>query len=521
MIFVGLSVTVISLDNTILNIALPTITTEFGATLSEQQWLVDGYVLVFAALLLTMGTFGDRIGRKRALQAGLVLFGIGSLMAALSQSTGALTASRSFMGIAGALMLPATLSIVTTTFTAEERPQAIATWAAIFGLGVGIGPVVGGFLVQNIGWHSVFLINLPVIAVALIGGQIYLGETREPDAPPLDIPGALMSIVGLFALIYGIIEAGVIGWTEPKVLAAFGLAAVVIGLFVWWESRTPYPMLPLRFFRNPAFTGANVTLTMLTFALFGVIFFVPQYFQSVLGHGASVAGLMLLPLAITLTFVSSRSALVSKRLGTKRTVALGISLAAVAFMYMALVYRPGLDYFPWILLGQVVQATGIGLAISPATTAIMSSIPVAKAGVGSAMNDTTRQLGGALGVAVFGTIAGGLYRGGVASLEAGLSPETFTLVSNSIQAALSEHVRGMVSPETYDLIVTTAREAFMLGMIRAFFIGSIIMFITALFALAVLPNVVRGERRTMTMEVAVVTDDGEITPATATESVGD
>lgn len=519
MIFVGLSVTVISLDNTILNIALPTITTEFGATLSEQQWLVDGYILVFAALLLTMGTFGDRIGRKRALQVGLVLFGAGSLMAGASQSTGALTASRAFMGIAAALMLPATLSIVTATFTAEERPQAIATWAAIFGLGVGIGPVVGGFLVQTAGWHSVFLINIPVIAIALIGGQIYLGETREPNAPPLDIPGALLSIVGLFALIYGIIEAGVIGWTEPTVLAAFGLAAVVIGAFVVWEIRTPYPMLPMRFFRNPAFTGANVTLTMLTFALFGAIFFVPQYFQSVLGHGASVAGLMLLPLAVTLTFVSSRSALVSKRLGTKRTVALGISMTATAFMYMSLIFRPGLDYFPWILIGQVVQAAGIGLAISPATTAIMSSIPVSKAGVGSAMNDTTRQLGGALGVAVFGTIAGALYRGGVAVLESAVSPEAYTLVSNSIQAAISEPVRAMVSPETYDLIVTTSREAFMLGMTRAFFTGSLVMYATAVFALIVLPDVVRGERKTMTMEAVAVAPDAEI--ATSPQVAGD
>lgn len=500
MAFIGLSVTVISLDNTILNIALPTITAEFGATLSEQQWIVDGYVLVFAALLLTMGTFGDRIGRKRALQIGLVLFGLGSVMAALAGSTGALTAARAFMGIAGALMLPATLSIVTATFTPEERPQAIATWAAIFGLGVGIGPVVGGFLVQTAGWHSVFLINLPVIAIALIGGQIYLGETREPNAPPVDIPGVVLSIVGLFALVYAIIEAGVIGWTEPAVLTAFGVAVAFIGAFVWWELRTPHPMLPMGFFRNPAFTAANITLTMLTFALFGVVFFVPQFLQSILGYGASTAGLMILPLAVVLTFVSSRSAIVSRRLGTKRTVALGIAMAGSAFLYMSLIYRPGLDYFPWILLGQIFQASGIGLAISPATTAIMSSVPVAKAGVGSAMNDTTRQLGGALGVAVFGTIAGGIYRSGVGTLQGAVSPETYVLVTNSIQAALSEPVRASVSPETYDLIVTTARQSFVDGMTRAFFIGAVMMFITAAFALVVVPDVVRREGRPVAAE---------------------
>lgn len=492
--FIGISVIVISLDNTILNIALPTITAEFGATLSEQQWIVDSYVLVFAALLLTMGTIGDRIGRKRALQIGLVLFGIGSVMAALAQSTAALTGARAFMGIAGALMLPATLSIITATFSAEERPQAIATWASIFGLGVGIGPVLGGFLVQTAGWHSVFLINIPVIVVALIGGQRYLGETQEPNAPPPDIPGALLSIVGLFALVFAIIEAGMLGWSEPLVLGAFAVAFLFLGAFVWWERRTPHPMLPLYFFRNPAFTGANVTLTMLTFSLFGVVFFVPQFLQSVLGHPPSVAGLMLLPLAFTLTYVSSRSAKVAQRLGTKRTVALGIALAGTAFLYMGFVFRPGLDYFPWIMFGQIMQAAGIGLAISPATTAVMSSVPVAKAGVGSAMNDTTRQLGGALGIAVFGTVAGGLYRGAVQPLQEILSPEAYRLAGNSIQAAIGEQMRALVTPETFDLVLVTARDAFMLGMTRAFFMGAAVLYMTALFALLILPNVVQSSR---------------------------
>lgn len=494
LLFIGISIIVLSLDNTILNVALPSIAQDLNASSAELQWIIDGYVLVFAALLLTLGTLGDRIGRKRALQLGLVLFGVGSLAAAAASSTIVLIGARSFLGIAGALMMPATLSIISATFQPHERPQAIATWASLFGLGVGIGPVIGGFLVQNFGWHAVFLINIPVIIVALIGGQIYLGETKEPNAPPPDIVGSLLSIVGLFALIYGIIEAGVLGWTDQTVVIALGIAAIFIALFVVWEARTPHPMLPLRFFRSPAFTGANVTLTLLTFALFGVVFFTPQFLQSILGYPAFVAGLLILPLAITLTFFSSRSARIAHRLGTKRTVATGVAIAGTAFLYMSLVYRVDTSYFPWVFLGQIAQAAGIGLAISPATTAVMSSVPVTKAGVGSAMNDTTRQLGGALGVAVLGTIATGIYTSGVAPLQAQLSPEAYAAVVAGLQTAISPATQALIDPSLWATVRETAEFAFMNGMNQAFFVGAIVMYTSAIFAYLVLPDVVKGNR---------------------------
>jgi EmrB/QacA subfamily drug resistance transporter len=509
MLFIGVSVIVLSLDNTILNIALPSIARELNASNTELQWIIDGYILVFASLLLTMGTLGDSIGRKRALQTGLILFGLGSLGAALSPNTLALTAARMFLGIAGALMLPATLSLVSATFQPHERPQAIATWASLFGLGVGIGPVIGGFLVQNLGWHAVFLINLPVVAIAVIGGQIYLGETREPNAPPPDIIGSVLSVIGLFALIYGIIEAGVVGWDESSVIIALIVAGVILVVFGVWEARTPYPMLPLRFFRNPAFTGANVTLTLLSFSLFGSIFFVPQFLQSILGYPAFTAGLLILPLAITLTFVTSRSAWMSQRLGTKRTVALGVALAGTAFLYMSLVYQSDTSYFPWVLIGQVMQASGIGLAISPATTAIMSSVPVEKAGVGSAMNDTTRQMGGALGVAVLGTIATSVYLSGVAPLQSTLSPEAFTEVAAGLQTALSPAAQALMNPGQFDVAAPIVREAFMNGMKRSFFVGAMVMFASALFALAVLPDVVKSSRVRRTLEAEAVTAEGQ------------
>lgn len=492
LVFIGISVIVLSLDNTILNVALPSIASDLNAGTTELQWIIDGYVLVFAALLLTMGTLGDRVGRKRALQVGLVLFGIGSLAAALSQTSTTLMVARMFLGIAGALMMPATLSIVSATFQPFERPRAIAIWASLFGLGIAIGPVLGGFLVQNFSWHAVFFVNIPVIIIALAGGQVYLGETKEPNAPPPDIPGSVLSIIGLFALIYGIIEAGVVGWSEPNVIAALVTAFVTLGLFGLWEARAPNPMLPLSFFRNPAFTGANITLTLLSFSLFGAVFFTPQFLQSVLGYPAFTSGILTLPLAITLTIVTSRSAWVAERLGTKRTVTLGVGLTATAFLYMSLVFRTDTVYFPWILIGQLLQAAGIGLAMSPATASIMSSIPIAKAGVGSAMNDTTRQLGGALGIAILGSIATTLYLAGIAPLQSMLMPEAYTEVSAGLPTALSETTRALISPEMYDMTVATAQSAFMDGMTRAFFIGAVVMYAAALFAFLVLPDLVKS-----------------------------
>ncbi|MBZ0288409.1 MAG: MFS transporter, partial [Anaerolineae bacterium] len=297
LVFIGISLIVISLDNTILNVAIPSISRTLGATASELQWIIDAYVLVFAALLLTMGGLGDRFGRKKALQIGLVLFGIGSLAAALSPNTGVLIASRAFLGIGGATIMPATLSIISATFPANERPRAIASWAAVFALGVGIGPLVGGWLLEHFEWNSVFLVNLPVIAVALIGGAYTLGESRDEYAPKADIPGVILSITGLFALLYGIIEAGLKGWTDGIVLISFGFAIVLLGAFAWWENRYPDAMLPLRFFRNMSFTGANTALAFVTFSLFGATFFMSQFLQTIQGYTTFQAGLLGLPLA--------------------------------------------------------------------------------------------------------------------------------------------------------------------------------------------------------------------------------
>ena len=415
LLFICVSLLIISLDNTILNVALPAISRDLGADNSELQWIVDAYILVFAALLLTMGSIADRFGRKRVLQFGIGWFGVFSLLAALSSSTEMLIVTRALLGIGGAIIMPATLSLVTSTFRdAKERAQAIAIWAAIFGLGVGVGPLLGGYLIEHYEWNAVFLVNLPVVLVALVGGQLYLAESKDDNVPQPDFPGVVLSIMGLFTLVYGIIEAGVAGWGASHVVLALVGAAVVLATFFWWEGRSKHAMLPLYLFRNPSFTGANVAMTLMMFGMFGRVFRLSQYFQSVQGYSALEAGARMFPISITIMVTAGMSARVAQRLGTKRAVGFGFLIAALGMFILSQVTSAGASYGS-VLFGMVIMASGMGSAMSPATNSIMGSVPVHKAGVGSAMNDTTREIGGALGVAVLGTIMNHTYLNQVAS----------------------------------------------------------------------------------------------------------
>jgi EmrB/QacA subfamily drug resistance transporter len=517
LLFIGISLLVVSLDNTVLNVALPSIVSSLGASTSDLQWIVDSYILVFAALLLTMGTLGDRYGRKRTLQAGLVLFAIGSLAAASATSTTALLASRAFLGIAGAAILPSTLSLISSTFSAKERPQAIALWAAVFGMGIGIGPVIGGWLIEHYEWNAVFLVNLPIILVALVGGQILIAESKDPHAPGIDIPGVILSVIGLFALVYGIVDAGSAGWTDRNVLLALLIAVIFLGAFAWWENRNPYAMLPFELFRNRSFTGANLSLILISFSLFGSVFFLSQYFQSVLGYTPLNAGLRLLPMAICLTFAASMSARLTQRLGTKRTVALGAGIAALSLLFMSMTYHVDSPY-EVVIIGQILLGLGLGTATSPATNSVMGSVPVEKAGVGSAMNDTTRQLGGALGIAVLGTVLNSIYLDRIAPLladvQATLANVPVSLVSEEQRTqaldAIRRGIQGAVivadqiganplAASVAQEVRTTARGAFVEGMNHAMLIGAVIMFGSVLIVLVLLPN--RVQHSSM-MEIA-------------------
>ena len=508
LLFICISLLVISLDNTIVNVALPSISNQFGGVASDLQWIVDAYILVFAALLLTMGSLGDRFGRKRVLQLGLVWFSIGSLVAALSQSTLMLIASRAFLGVGGAMIMPSTLSLISATFlNPKERFQAIAIWGAVFGLGGGLGPVVGGLLLQLFGWNAVFLVNLPVIALALIGGSICITESKDTAVRPIDIPGVLLSVVGLFALVYGIIEAGITSWTDLHVLLAFGVAAVLLGIFALWESRAPNAMLPAVFFKNRSFSAANAALVLVMFAMYGSIFFLSQYLQSVQGYSALAAGVRLLPMALVVTVGAALSARISGRLGIKATVGGGILLAAVGLFLLSRVATVDAPYTS-IVLALVIFSAGLGLAMPPATASVMGSVPVNKAGVGSAMNDTTRQLGGALGVAVLGTIMNNVYINQLATLKdtsrlATVPAQAFEAISSSVQGAhvIAHHIGASPIAQT---ITDTANQAFVSGMTEAMLVGAVILGVASVLTFAILPAQVRHpEENTTTPEVIV------------------
>ncbi len=494
LLFICISLLVISLDNTVLNTAIPSISRDLEASTSEIQWIIDAYSLSFAALLLTMGALGDRYGRKPALQIGLFLFGIGSLAAALSNSTEMLIGSRAFLGIAAAIIMPATLSIISATFPPKERSQAIALWAAVFGLGVGLGPTIGGWLLEHYSWHSVFYINLPVIALALIGGQLMIANSKDESAPKIDIPGVVLSIPGLFALVYGIIEAGQKSWTDSTVLISFGVAGVLLGIFAIWESRYEHAMLPLYFFKNMSFTGANTALALVIFSLFGSLFFMSQYMQTVLGFTALEAGIRLIPLSFALAIAAAMSARIATKLGTKYTVALGILIGAGGMFYMSQMLDVDTSYGT-ILIGQLILASGLGIAMSPATNSVMGSVPVSKAGIGSAMNDTTRELGGALGVAIFGTLMNGVYLNGVEKLKAVLPSQVFgpsyDVVSSSIQGAHGVASNPQMPSDLSSTIINTANRAFVDGMTESMLIGSGILVLTSLLVVILLPSVVR------------------------------
>ena len=431
-----MSLLIIVMDNTILNVAIPSLITELGATNSQVQWIIDSYVLVFAGLLLTTGSLSDRFGRKGALQLGIVLFGIGSAAAAMSSSANGLIFTRAFMGIGGALIMPATLSILINVFRDPvERGRAIAVWAGFSGLGVAIGPITGGFLLEHFSWSSVFWVNLPVGVTALVLGAFLVPTSRDPHHGKIDPLGAVLSFVGLASLLFAIIEGPSKGWTDPLVVGGFALAVVALSSFLIWEMRTPHPMLDLSVFKNPRFSAGSGTITIVFFALFGSMLLMTQYWQLVHGYSPLEAGIRLLPYAATMMIVAPLSARVVERLGTKRVVLIGLGLVVIGMLLLSTIASDS----PYLLVISffVVMAAGVGMTMAPATEAVMGSLPRAKAGIGSAINDTTRQVGGALGVAVIGTIVSSVYSARIVDLGGvfGLAPDQVSRAELSLGAA--------------------------------------------------------------------------------------
>jgi DHA2 family multidrug resistance protein-like MFS transporter len=394
-----------------LNTALPTMQQELGASASELQWIVDSYAIVFAGLLLSAGAIGDRFGRRGALLGGLVVFGLGAFLGGLANDASQVIASRAVMGVGAAFIMPATLSIITSIFPPEERPRAIAVWAGFAGAGASIGPIVTGALLEGFWWGSTLLVNVPVVLAIVAAVWVFAPDSRDDTHTPLDPTGAVLSLIGLSTLIFGIIEGPEDGWTSTPVLGAFFVAAVTLSLFVAWERRSDHPMLPLTLFRDRRFSAGSGVITVAFFIMFGFFFLITQYLQFGRDYSALEAGLAGLPASLAFLVFSPRSAALAERYGAARVMALGLTIVAVGFGLLTTLTTDT----PYLVVGASFALLGAGMSITaaPATSEIMTSVPLSKAGVGSAVNDTTRELGGALGIALLGSIANTAYRSNI------------------------------------------------------------------------------------------------------------
>ncbi|WP_209438854.1 MFS transporter [Streptomyces durhamensis] len=406
------------LDNTVLNVAIPSLTRELHAATSDIQWMINAYSLVQSGLLLAAGSAADRYGRKKMLVAGLALFGTGSLVAGLAGSTGQLIAARAGMGIGGALLMTTTLAVAMQIFTPEEQPKSIAIWSAVNALGFAGGPLIGGFVLNHFWWGAIFLINIPVAVLGTVAVVALVPESKNPRGDRPDLLGALLSTLGMASLVYAIISGPVHGWTSPRVLGLAAVAVLVLSLFAWWESRVAEPMLDLHFFRDRRFTGAVAGVVLLMFGMGGALFLLTQHLQFVLGYGPLEAGLRTAPLALTVVLLNftGLSAKCSGRLGTPASIALGMALMSAGLVAIAEVDAGG---YAGTLLGLLLIGAGCAVANPAMAHAIMSAIPPEKAGVGAGLNGTLAEFGNGLGVAVLGAVLSSSVASG-RSLSAGL-----------------------------------------------------------------------------------------------------
>jgi EmrB/QacA subfamily drug resistance transporter len=394
---------------------------------------VSAYILVFAGLLLTMGSLGDRFGRKRLLQVGLVLFGVASLAAAYSQTSGQLIAARAFMGVGAAMIMPSTLSVIIDVFPRHDRAKAIAIWAASAGLGVPLGMVLGGWLLESFWWGSAFLINIPIVLAVLVAGFALVPDSRDPDPRKIDVMGAILSTGSLSTLVYAIIQAPERGWGDPVVVAGFVVSALTAVAFVIYELRIDHPMLDMRFFRNARLSSGAIAISIAFLSLLGLIFITTQYLQFVRDYSPLQAGLRMVPLALGYMLGAGTSEKLVAALGTKKVVTGGLLL--VGFALLSFVFVDETTAYWIVAAGMVAMGVGIGSAMAPATEAVMGAVPEANAGVGSALNDVTRNVGGALGIGILGSVLNSIYSSNVASAVTELPAGAAAAAKNSIGAA--------------------------------------------------------------------------------------
>ncbi|MEV0962912.1 MFS transporter [Streptomyces sp. NPDC049910] len=485
------TVLIMVLDHSVLNVAVKTIASPapvgIGATQAELEWAINSYTLVFAALLFTAGLIGDRAGRRKTLLFGMAVFGAGSALAAFSGSSTELIAYRAVMGLGAAFVMPATLAVLMNVFERDEQPKAIGIWAGGVGIAIALGPLTGGLLLEHFWWGSIFLVNVPVVIVGFAAMALLVPDSRDPDPGRIDPVGVLLSIVGLVLLVYGIIHGGELAsLSDRSVLLPLVGGLAVLAVFVVYEHRVDHPALDFSYFRNPAFSAA-ITATALAFlSMMGVAFFSVFYLQSVLGHSPLQAGLLVLPLAVAQSLFAPRARLAVARFGAKATCTAGMVMIATGLACFA--------FFDastplWALeLAFFVQGAGMGHVMSPVTVTVMQALPREKAGVASAINNTFRQIGGALGVAVLGSLLSAAYRGGIESTLArapGVPDEARHAAGESLEATLA--VAERLGPAG-QVLIAPAHEAFLVAMHLAALCAATVTLVGAVVVATYLPG---------------------------------
>ncbi|MGH9049740.1 MAG: MFS transporter [Acidimicrobiia bacterium] len=480
-----ISLTLVGMAITILNVAIPDLIRELGADASDLQWIFASYSIVFAGLVVTGGAVGDRFGRKRVLDAGLVVFGVASALGALSGSPALLIASRAGMGIGAAMLMPGTLSIITSVFPPEERTKAIGIWSGVGGLGFIIGPPVGGILLTHFWWGSVLLVNVPVVVVALVAGATVVPESRDPARTPLDLSGAALSTLGISALVFAFIEAPSSGWTGVPVLVGVAIAAVAFAMFTWWESRRDHPMLDVRLFRRPTFTGPALVIAFGFFVTWGLLFLLPQFLQLVEGRSALWVGMVLSVISITWCASATSIPVVVRRVGERPVMAVGLVVTAAGAACLVFVDTTASTF--WVIFGLSVVGLGMGSATTPATSMLVSELPPEKAGVGSAMNDVTREFGTAFGVAVLGSLLAFRYSARLLDATGGLPDAQADAARNNVADALevAERLGGTAG----DRLVDAARSAFTSGLRLAVIVCVVLLLVVMTVVSLWLPHV--------------------------------
>jgi EmrB/QacA subfamily drug resistance transporter len=477
------------LDNTVVNVALPTISRELGAGVSELQWIVDGYVLVFASLLLTGGIVGDRYGRKKTFLAGLVVFTIASLACGLSQDTTQLILARALQGLGAALLLPGTLSIITVTFPPHERARAIGLWAGMSALALALGPTVGGLMVERLGWESVFFLNVPIGIAAFLVATRTVRESVSEQQRSLDLPGLALGTSALFLVTYGLIESNEMGWTDPLIVSSFAGFVVLLAAFLVWEMRNPKAMMPLALFRIPAFSAGNTVAFSVSLGMFATFFFLSLYMQTIRGYTAFEAGVRFLPMTVLIIATAPNAGKYASKHGSRIPMTYGLLLAAGGLFALS---RLSVDT-PYLVMLPVfaVMGHGIGATMAPMTAAVMNSVGHERAGLGSAMTNTSREVGGVVGIALLGTVLTTRLQSALepALAQIGLPQEQQAVVAEAAsRGRIDPALLRTLLPEQRAAVAEAFRQSFMSGFRVSLFIGGLVLLAGAFVANRFIPG---------------------------------